>query len=700
MKRILLLAVTTAIVLVSSVSAQSGYELYQQALTKERVEGRLQEAIAIYQRIAKNFSSDRALAAKALLRLGECYQRLGDAQARKVYEQLVREYADKTDAVAVARSRLTAGDTSAAAAKGDRAVWTGSKVDLFGRVSPDGRYVSYVDWPGYGDLALHDVATNRDRLLTGKKNWEDLEGASASWSAISPDGKHIAYGWQSPDPEIRIVALEPAATMPPRTLAKFSGTEVRFLGVRDWSPDDKSLTVVLSRKDGTSQFCIVAVRDGMVRVLKSSDWRGADRVMFSADSKYIAYDLPASDAADQRDIFIMAADGSRETPAVVHSADDRVIGWSPDGQYLLFSSDRTGSNAVWAVRFSDGRVKGRPELIKSDIGTASYPLGLTKSGALFVYKNISSRDLKIAPVDLRAGKLGQTVHFTRGYVPAPQDPHWSPDGKYLVYQTRGGQDGLAVRSIETGEARRIPRTLLYARDPRWSPDGKSLIVGGRDGKGRDGVYQVDVESGRFTPIAYGSRLGAEPRWSADGTKIYYKDFGSPGRVVERDLGSGAEREVTRHPLLQNFEVSPDSQSLAIQTAIDPASQSGSLLIVSIANGSSRELLRLTAAEKFHQLHTMAWTPGSRAILIAKKTAGRSELWSVDVATGQSRKFDTDATDWAEAISIPEESNFLDGGFSLSPDGSHIAFLMGKSAAEVWALENFLPRTVVKQTAKK
>lgn len=33
---------------------------------------------------------------------------------------------------------------------------------------------------------------------------------------------------------------------------------------------------------------------------------------------------------------------------------------------------------------------------------------------------------------------------------------------------------------------------------------------------------------------------------------------------------------------------------------------------------------------------------------------------------------------------------LDEGFSLSPDGRPIAFLSGKSAAEVWALENFLP----------
>ena len=120
---------------------------------------------------------------------------------------------------------------------------------------------------------------------------------------------------------------------------KFSVSDVRFLGVRDWSPDGKWLAVGLARTDGTSQVGIASVADGSFTVLKSTDWRGADRIAFSNDSKYIAYDLPASDATDQRDVFVLALDGSRETPCVVYNADDLVVGWSPDGKHLLFSSD-------------------------------------------------------------------------------------------------------------------------------------------------------------------------------------------------------------------------------------------------------------------------------------------------------------------------------------------------------------------------
>ena len=76
------------------------------------IEGDLKGAIEQYKKIAQG--EDRSVAARALIRLAECYQKLGDAQAKTVYERLVREFGDQKDAVAIARARL-ARDTAAAA---------------------------------------------------------------------------------------------------------------------------------------------------------------------------------------------------------------------------------------------------------------------------------------------------------------------------------------------------------------------------------------------------------------------------------------------------------------------------------------------------------------------------------------------------------------------------------------------------------
>jgi hypothetical protein len=61
-------------------------------------------------------------------------------------------------------------------------------------------------------------------------------------------------------------------------------------------------------------------------VLKSIDWRLSSKLFFSPDGKYLAYDMPAAETSDQRDVFVLAVDGSREVSAVVHPSDDVVMG--------------------------------------------------------------------------------------------------------------------------------------------------------------------------------------------------------------------------------------------------------------------------------------------------------------------------------------------------------------------------------------
>ena len=55
---------------------------------------------------AKYAKSDRGVAATALVHMAECYQKMGDAESRKIYEHVVRDFADQKEAVAVAHARL------------------------------------------------------------------------------------------------------------------------------------------------------------------------------------------------------------------------------------------------------------------------------------------------------------------------------------------------------------------------------------------------------------------------------------------------------------------------------------------------------------------------------------------------------------------------------------------------------------------
>src|SRR6186713_2960340 len=89
---------------------QNGNDLYQQGLARETA-GDIRGAIQIFERIVRDFPSNRSLIARALLQLGHSSDLLGQDQ-RKYYDRVIREFADQAEAAAEARKRLAALDAS------------------------------------------------------------------------------------------------------------------------------------------------------------------------------------------------------------------------------------------------------------------------------------------------------------------------------------------------------------------------------------------------------------------------------------------------------------------------------------------------------------------------------------------------------------------------------------------------------------
>ena len=107
-----MIALVLAVVLPSPDTAaqksQSADVLLGAALHQEEVEGNLEAAIETYKKILADFPDNRPMAARALLQMGQCYEKLGKDEARKAYERLVRDYADQSEQVKLARTRLAA----------------------------------------------------------------------------------------------------------------------------------------------------------------------------------------------------------------------------------------------------------------------------------------------------------------------------------------------------------------------------------------------------------------------------------------------------------------------------------------------------------------------------------------------------------------------------------------------------------------
>jgi len=655
------------------------------AMDKEMVDGDLKAAIEMYKRIVANPGGNRAVAAKALLHLGLCNEKLGNAEARKSYERLVREYADQTDVVSEARARLAAlgepRSSTAGSAMTVRKVWSGpTGSSLLGASSPDGKYLSFVDWET-GDLAVRDLRTGENRRITNKGTWKE-SGEFALFSRWSPDGKQVAYDWwgRGNSNELRVVGLENSK---PRILYK--SNEGEPLLTCDWSPDGRYILVNLSKEDRSSRLALISVADGALRILKTLE-RGGWPARFSPDSRYVVYSRPPRAGVPEDDIFVFPLANGNETPLVEHPAHDSVLECSPEGNWVLFASDRSGAGAVWAIRVVGGRVQGEAQLIKPGMPGID-PMGLTRIGSFYYGYAPAGKNVYIAKLNPGTGRIiGQPEKVVQRFEGISSDPAYSPDGRYLAYVcssgprdlTRGRANVLRIRSLETGPDREFSTEFSRVAGPRWLPDGRAILLAGLGNNGW-GIYKLDTQTGQLILLLHdapGVSL-SDMDASADGKAFFYVRL-EKGKdlclILLRDLESGSEKEIYRAPAAEDFRISrsPDGRWLAFLNRRD-----NRVLRITPANGGeTRELFRYEQKGNFSI--SLAWTADGRYILFSRlpDQTGNWDLWRVPVDGGQ-----------------PDKMGLEKRGESISahPNGRQIAFWLNElSITEVWVMENFLP----------
>lgn len=467
--------------------SRSAEVLLGQALHQEEVEGNLDAAIATYKKILADYPDNRPLAAKALLQMGRCYEKLGKDGARKAYERLVRDYADQSEA-RVARSRLAAMNRPSSTTLTTRRLEIPTGVDTpTSTVSPDGRFLAFMDWHT-GNLAVRDLRTGKDHLLTneGTEGKEDARVFRAvEESRWSPDGKQIAYtlyiesGTKTSD-ELRVIAVNGGK---PRVLTRFENT--REVSCLAWSPDGKKTLATVYPQNGPKQMVMVSTADGSTRVLtelKREIYPTTKR--FSPDSRYIAYDFLPDPASPERDIYLMSVDTGKSTPLIQRPGDDYLLGWSPDGKWVLFASDRTGSLGIWGVRVREGKAQGAAEMLRAGAGDV-VPMGFTRDGFFYYALRSGKDDIYVARLDPASGRVQKPPKkLIREFEGHNYWPRYSPDGKYLAYVSWRGlrlgalrrESVLCIRSLETGKDRKFPTEFRRLAGPRWLPDRSAVII--------------------------------------------------------------------------------------------------------------------------------------------------------------------------------------------------------------------------------
>ena len=129
--------------------------------------------------------------------------------------------------------------------------------------------------------------------------------------------------------------------------------------------------------------------------------------------------------------------------------------WSPDGEWMYFSSDSGGAFHTWRQRFPDGQ----PEQITSG-PTEEEGLAMAPDGRSF----ITAVGLTQSSVWLHDGGGDRQISL-EGYAFAPK---FTPDGKRLLYQVRkGAASELWVAELDSGRSEPLLPGFAVALAGTW-----------------------------------------------------------------------------------------------------------------------------------------------------------------------------------------------------------------------------------------
>ena len=676
MKKLTVIMILGALLTLASETAvaQNGYDLFQQALVKERADGDLQAAIELYQRIVRQHAGDRILAAKALVQLGGAYEKLGSREARNAYQRVLEDYSDQSEMAAVARTRLaaiTATEVAASRAAAESGTNPVARMLLSTRdedlnsffvmqPSPDGRHVAYSAIGSDLALVVRDLKSGDVTRLTTSGEW----GLSPIWS---PDGRRIAYSSSSSNSQqrlLKIVDIDSRVTSVPPKVDALS------LQPLDWSTDGAYLLCNLTRPDQGQSLAILTLKTGDIVPLVTRAWQPNTTAAFSPDGRWVAF---AGVEDGSQDIYVVAVDGAVKHQ-ITRGGADRAPLWSPDGRTIVYQND----DGAWAIAVANGRALGTASLISST--AFDQPVSWTAEGRFnYVAYNQVVRQYQV-PVDVETGKMvGRPIPLGVDLPGSSDRFAWSPDMKRIAFSER--YTGIHVYSVEDRSLRFFPRDLNRQGPAQmwWSGDGRKLLTVPYGTGISKAIHALNLEDGTSRALFPGIRPAERFHLTADGSQmIYYK---GERRPPQRQLVLSATGDP--NGLVLAVEPDPDGNlSNWVRPKFSPDGSQvlfgrqrqdmGSLWLVSIDGSNLRKLVSSNV------IRDAFWDPTGR--YIAHGGGSRGSISVIEVETGATHDILLPPDLIRQGSPRPR---------AWSPDGKWIGFVAGQFNPELWTIENLL-----------
>jgi Tol biopolymer transport system component len=653
--------------------------LLRAAIEKEEVEGDLQGAIDLYKQIIAKFRENRAIASKAQLRIGMCYEKLGFEEAPKAFQRVIDDFPEQTEAVKVAKEKLS--NLKNAKMLVDKGIADHkvtkiyeSAVKAYGFISPDGNKLALVG--GEGDIWLREVASGKETRLTQTPSFK-------YWCFWSPDSKTIAYL-----DVLNGLYIVSAKGGKPRALIESDSDFIKegnYAWPTGWTSDSQMILCQVPKRG----LSAIPVSGGEWKDIFNYPDQKTEKdfalLTLSPNGKFLAYEF-------NKDIYIMPLDGSKSIKITDHPTLDSWPVWSFDGKWISFYSTRSGTNEIWVKRISKkGHPEGEPIQVSRGFTSRNSLYNWVIDGKIGI--SLSAAESNIFVKDIETGKETQLTNI----LTFERHPRWSPDGRQIAFVSLQEKADLLTIPEVGGEARKVlmnvpnPNENRYITRPSWLPDGKKIIFGGFFGYGNQGIWMVPVEGGVPQKLEFDFDTWIECcDVSPDGAYIAFDYIGAKegnpikdSRTFEQDIyvipfKGGVPKRITKvkkNGLSFRFpRWSPDGKRLAFRSTDWFADHEGKEAEeIWVCEFPAGDTMSITKKMKGNLTH-LSWSPDGKTIIFSKFEQNKEQIYAVPSNGGDIKKLNIE-------------------GFSpdFSPDGKKIVY--GKrlqNKVECWLVENFLP----------
>ncbi len=520
-----------------------------------------------------------------------------------------------------------------------------------GVISPDGRYLLYVDWTNEKlepTIILHDLYNGTNRLVSKAGSW-NAPIKFPNPPIWSPDGKQFAYYWYDAEEEgerneFHITNIDGTND---KVVAKGSGAPAPLA----WSTNGKYILCLIDE-----QIALYSVNDGSIRVIKSVKGLRLDKMDISHDNKYIVYSMRQKKGSEHNGIYLISIDGKVDKKIVSGTTFDFNPRWSPDGKNVLFISDRNGSNGLWKIRMENGHAVRTPSLVKANLGSlgsSTNILGITNEGSLYYGTTSSRTDIHLVKTNLFATTgINTSTRISNLNIRKNTNPAITSDGRYIAFVkwnlfpdegVIGRPFLISIHDTKTGEIKdtntylyTLAQLYFYWPKPQWSPDEKKLLIQGRKKEKENiltAVFIYDTETEETEPIIVMPNYneytdipstGTSHVFSSDGKSIYYLSTDRKN-IYKIELKSKKETIVfTNNTAMAGFIFSND-ESKIVYTLYDSWWH---LYVAPISGGTSKKIVSLN---KNVGISLIGWDSNDTHFYF--KDGGNSTIMRVSVEEG-------------------------------------------------------------------